>query len=209
MPLLATRRLYLWRCDLTRSAWYAGAPVPAPALPADVRQRWLTRQDWEANPQCLPTDAQRVRERFAAGGRCFVLEHADGTLLYHLWVSRAGTWIDWIDARVAPPPNGTLVFDVWTREDRRGGVLHLIGAAQACEAARDWQAPWIAAGVEAHEVLPFARMYAHAGIGLIEPYDVLTWYQLLGFGWHGRAAVPAELRDRTAALGRRAKAARP
>ncbi|MCI0749831.1 MAG: hypothetical protein L0Y32_04715 [Nevskiales bacterium] len=203
MPIFATRRLYLYRSDLTETGWYRrAAPPPAPALPDGITRQWLTREQWEQTPAVLPTAAARVTERYTEGGRCLILQHATAGTVYHLWLSTAGAWMDWIGARITPPSGHGLVFDVWAHPDWRSGTLHRIGAAQACQTLRQLGMQGVAAGVEAHEILPFAHVYARAGLGFIVPYEVRVWHRWIGLSWHRQASAPRQLIEGCAMLRR-------
>jgi hypothetical protein len=145
-----------------------------------------------------------VRRRFADGGRCLIMQRRDGgELVYHLWVSRAGAWIGWIGAEVVPPPDYGLVFDVWAHPAWRIGRLHIPGIAQVSRAIDDLDVRGMVAGVEEHEIIPSALMYARAGLGFISPYEVLVWHRLGPLSWHRRARPAAHLIEACADIRRR------
>ena len=170
------RRLYLYQCDLTETAWYqADKPAPRPALPARLTTDWLKADTWRSCPHCFPFPPEIAQQRFEEHALCYAIWDGDReALIYHLWLSASGSWINWIGARLVPPARHCLIFDAWVHPDWRGHELHLHGAAAVCDGAVALGLPRIIAGVEYHEVIPFARMYARLGLGLIEPYEVLV-----------------------------------
>ncbi len=157
--------------------------------------RWLSADEWERAPALLPGPEPLVRERFADGGRCLVMQQRDsGALVYHLWLSTAGAWTGWIGARVFPPEGYALVFDVWAHPDWRRGRLHIPGATEVARVLHDdGFGLGMVAGVEVQELDPFARMYARAGLGFIAPYEVLVWHRVGPLSWHRRAPPEAHL----------------
>jgi len=166
--------------------------------------RWLSAAEWERAPALLPRPQTLVRERFAAGDRCLVMRRRDGgELVYHLWLTTAGSWTAWIGARVVPPAGYGLVFDVWAHPDWRRGMLHIPGAAEVARALDDLGLIGMTAGVEHHEIVPFARMYARAGLGFISPYEVLVWHRLGPLSWHRRIRPEAQLVQSCAEIRRR------
>ena len=197
-----TKHLYLYRGE----PWRRGGddPVRANPPPPDVEMRWLSAAEWERSPSLLPRPEEVVSRRYADGGRCLVMQRRDsGDLVYHLWLSTSGAWTDWIAARVVPPDGYALVFDVWAHPDWRRGRLHIPGAAEVARALDDLGLRGMVAGVEEHEVVPFARMYARAGLGSIEPYEVLVWHRLGPLSWHRRAEPGEHLVERCAEVRRR------
>jgi hypothetical protein len=197
-----TKHLYLYRGE----PWRRGGDtaVRANPPPSDVDMRWLSAAEWERSPSLLPIPENVASERFADGARCLVIQRRDGgDLVYHLWLSTAGAWIDWIAARVVPPDGYVLVFDVWAHPDWRRGRLHIPAAAEVARALGDLGLRGMAAGVEEHEVVPFARMYARAGLGFIVPYEILVWHRLGPLSWHRRTQPAAHLVESCADIRRR------
>jgi hypothetical protein len=193
-----TKHLYMYRGEPS------GQPVPAHPPPPDVAMRWLEFAEWERTPSLLPHPAALVRQRFADGDRCLVIHRRDtGELLYHLWLSTAGAWTQWIGARVVPPDGYVLVFDVWTHPAWRRGRLHIPGATEVARSIDDLGVRGMVAGVEEQEIVPFARMYARAGLGYISPYEVIIWHRLGPLSWHRRAAPAEQLVERCAEVRRR------
>lgn len=196
-----TKHLYMYRGEPWRRP---GQPVPANPPPPDVEMRWLQAAEWERTPPLLPHPAALVRQRFADGDRCLVIQRRDGgELVYHLWLSRVGAWTEWIGARVVPPDGYVLVFDVWTHPDWRSGRLHIPGATEVARSLDDLGLRGMVAGVEEQEIVPFARMYARAGLGYIAPYEVIVWHRLGPLSWHRRVAPAEQLVERCAEIRRR------
>ncbi len=196
-----TKRLYMYKGEPWRRP---DRPLPPNPPPADVEMRWLSAAEWEASPSLLPRPEALIRERFAAGDRCLVIHRRDdAALVYHRWMGTAGSWTDWIGARVVAPDGYALVFDVWAHPDWRRGTLHVAGATAVTRALDDLGLRGVAAGVEAHEIVPFARMYARAGLGFMWPYEVIVWHRAGPLSWHSRAQPDAQLVERCAEVRRR------
>ena len=196
-----TKHLYMYRGEPWRRP---GRPVPANPPPPDVEMRWLAAPEWERSPSLLPQPETLVSRRFADGDRCLVIHRRDsGELVYHLWLSTAGAWTEWIGARVVPPAGYALVFDVWTHPDWRSGRLHIPGATEVARSLDDFGLRGMVAGVEEQEVVPFARMYARAGLGYISPYEVIVWHRVGPLSWHRRVAPAEHLVERCAEIRRR------
>lgn len=186
--LRQTKRLYMYRGQRRV------APLPAHPPPPDVQMRWLAPAEWEAVPALLPRPEPVVSRRFADGGRCLVMQRRDnGELVYHLWLSTAPTWTDWIGAVVAPPDGHGLVFDLWAHPDWRRGRLHLPGTAAVARVLDELGLRGMVAGVEEHEIVPYARMYARARLGFIVPYEVIVWHRDGQRSWHDRAQPETHL----------------
>ena len=200
--LRQTWPLYMYRVDAADSLWHRrGEPVPANPPPPEVEMRWLSAAEWESGPSLLPAPERLVSQRFTEGGRCLIMKRRDsGELVYHLWVATSGAWIGWIGARVVPPAGYALVFDVWAHPDWRRGRLHIAGATEAARAINDLGLRGMVAGVEEHEVVPFARMYARAGLGFVLPYEVLVWHRLGPLSWHRRLQPGDYLLERCAEI---------
>jgi hypothetical protein len=166
--------------------------------------RWLEAAEWERTPSLLPRPAALVSQRFADGGRCLVVRRRDsGELVYHVWLSTAGAWTEWIGARVVPPDGYALVFDLWTHPDWRSGRLHIPGATEVARSVDDLGVRGMVAGVEEQEVVPSARMYARAGLGHISPFEVIVWHRLGPLSWHRRVPPGEQLVERCAEVRRR------
>jgi hypothetical protein len=127
----------------------------------------------------------------------------DGELVYHLWVSTAPTWTDWIGGVVAPLDGHVLVFDLWAHPDWRRGRLHLAGTAAVARLLNELGLDGMVAGVEEQEIVPYARMYARAGLGFIVPYEVIVWHRDGERSWHDRAQPEAHLVESCADIRRR------
>lgn len=196
-----TKHLYMYKGEPWRRAGHLVPPNPPPP---EVEMRWLSATDPEGSLSLLPHAEALIRERFADGDRCLVMHRRDNAeLLYHLWMGTSGSWTDWIGARVVPPGGYALVFDVWTHPDWRRGTLHIPGATAVTRALDDLGLRGMVAGVEAHEVVPFARMYARAGLGFMWPYEVIVWHRLGPLSWHRRVEPDGQLVERCAAIRRR------
>lgn len=200
-----TWRLYLFRGDRADTLWRRrGWPAPSHPPPPEVEMHWLSAAEWERAPSLLPTPERRVRERFGEGARCLIMQRREsGELVYHLWLTTTGAWIGWIGARVAPPEDFALVFDVWADPRWRRGRLHIPGATEVARVIDSLGLQGMVAGVEAHEVVPSALMYARAGLGFMAPYEVILWHRLGPLSWHRRAPPPAHLVERCAEIRRR------
>ncbi len=200
-----TWHLYLYRAEIADAPWRRrGEAVPENPPPPEVEMRWLSAAEWESAPSLLPTREAVVRRRFAEGGRCLIMQRRDsGELVYHLWLSTAGAWTDWIGARLVPPDGYGIVFDVWAHPAWRRKMLHVPGASEASRAIYDLGLRGMIAGVEEHEIVPFARMYARAGLGFIAPYEVLVWERLGPLSWHRRTRPGAQLVESCAEIRRR------
>ena len=196
--------LYMYRGDLADAPWHRrGEPAPANPPPPEVEMRWLAAAEWESSPSLLPTPEYLVGRRFADGGRCLIMQRRDsGELVYHLWLSPAGAWIGWVGARVVPPDGYGLVCDVWAHPAWRAGRLHIPGATEVSRALVDLGLRGMVAGVEEHEVVPSALMYARAGLGFVSPYEVLVWHRLGPLSWHRRALPEAHLLEGCAEIRR-------
>jgi len=194
-----TKHLYMYR-------WHRPeVPVPGHPPPPEVQMRWLAAAEWERAPSLLPKPAKVVSRRYADGGRCLVMQKRDtGELVYHVWVSTAAVWTDWIGGRVKPPDGYGLVFDLWADPAWRRGRLHIAGAAAVARVADDGGGlRGMVAGVEEHEIVPYARMYARAGLGFISPYEVIVWHRVGPLSWHRRAQPEAHLVESCAEIRRR------
>ncbi len=195
---LPAKHLYMFRWQRP------DLPLPAHPPPADVEMRWLSPAEWEAAPALLAKPAEVVSRRFADGGRCLVMQRRDsGELVYHLWVATAPTWTDWIGGIVAPLDGHGLVCDLWAHPDWRRGRLHLPGAAAVTRVHDELGLRGMVAGVEEHEIVPYARMYARAGLGFIVPYEVIVWHRDGERSWHDRAEPEAHLVESCADIRRR------
>jgi hypothetical protein len=195
---LPTKHLYMFRWSPP------DAPVPAHPPPADVDMRWLSVAEWERDPSLLPHPEAVPRERFAEDSRCLVMHRRDtGDLVYHVWVTRVGAWTDWIGGRVEPPEGHGLVFDLWAHPDWRRGRLHLPGAAAVARSPGELGLVGMVAGVEEHEIVPYARMYARAGLGFIVPYEVIVWHRDGREPLHDTRRPEAHLLESCAAIRRR------
>ena len=193
-----TKHLYMYRGHTPDT------PLPAHPPPPEVQMRWLSADEWERAPALLPTPEGVVRRRFADHGRCLVMHHRDtGELVYHVWVSPSGEWTDWIGGRVEPPSGYGLVFDLWAHPHWRRGKLHIPGATEVARVLDELGLRGMVAGVEEHEIVPFARMYARAGLGFISPYEVIVWHRLGPLSWHRRAPPQAQLVERCDEIRRR------
>jgi len=192
------KHLYMYR-------WHRpAAPVPPHAPPPEVEMRWLPAAEWERSPSLLPKPENVVSRRFADGGRCLVMQHRDsGDLVYHVWISTAAVWTEWIGGRVAPPDGYGLVFDLWAHPDWRRGKLHIAGATEVARMPDELAVRGMVAGVEEQEIVPYARMYARAGLGFIEPYEVIVWHRAGPLSWHRRREPEAHLLERCADIRRR------
>jgi hypothetical protein len=84
----------------------------------------------------------------------------EGQVIYHLWISEAEEYIDWIFHPIAPPAGHVLVFDVWVHPDHRGGNVHWAGAAEACAEAVRRHRPVIFAGILTIDIVVFAKAKA-------------------------------------------------
>jgi hypothetical protein len=196
-----TKHLHMYRWEASSRA---GRPVPATPPPPEVEMRWLQAAEWERTPSLLPRPAPIVSRRFADGGRCLIIHQRDsGELVYHVWLSTAGAWTDWIGARVVPPTGYALVFDLWAHPEWRTGRLHIPGATEVARSADDLGVRGMVAGVEEQEVVPSARMYARAGLGYIAPYEVVVWHRLGPLSWHRRVPPTEQLVERCAQIRRR------
>ena len=196
-----TKQLYMYKGEPWRRP---GRPLPPNPAPPEVEMRWLSAAEWQGTPSLLPHPQALIAERFAEGDRCLVMHRRDDAeLLYHLWMGTSGSWTDWIGARIVPPDGYALVFDVWTHPDWRRGTLHIPGATAATRALDDLGLRGMVAGVEAHEVIPFARMYARAGLGFMWPYEVIVWHRLGPLSWHRTVEPDAQLVERCAEIRRR------
>lgn len=195
------RRLHFFSGDVSEMPrMRKGSSSPALELPPNIRLIPLTRETWRANPRILETDPAVVAARFAAGGRCLIgWDDARDCLVYHLWVTEAPTYIDWIFRTIVVPPDHLLVFDVWVHPDYRGGNVHWAGAAWACGEAERCGRRYIFAGVEEHEYYPFAMKYARIGLGIIGPHSRIVGLKLFGAAFHfikGPSPRLAHFRDR-------------
>lgn len=170
----AARELLIFSCDLQATRWYrAQQAPPAPPLQAPWRLQWDLAISPLAEPAVADYTAEATAaERFAAGAqRCTIW--AGAQCLYQLWLAVQPSYIEWIDGVVPLQPGHSLILDVQTREDSRGGELHLIGAAAACARSVEIGRSGIIGGIEVQEYPGFARLYAAAGLGLIRPHSRL------------------------------------
>ena len=210
------RIIHFFSGDVTETRWYrSGSPPPAIPVPANIRMFWLTPDDMRANPNMLATPPDVVAERLKTGARCLVAVNTDnGELVYHLWVTDTGAYIDWIFKYIAVPAQHLMVFDVWVHPDYRGGNVHWAGAAMACAEALRRGRTHIYAGVEEHEFYPFAMKYARTGIGAVMPHSQVFGVKILGVTFHfdgGPSPALAEFGERLRAMqfNRDAKTSRP
>ena len=169
-------------------------PVPAHPPPSEVEMRWLSAAEWQRCPSLLPKPEEVVRERYADGGRCLVMQRRDGgELVYQVWVSPSAVWTDWIGGPVTPPDGHGIVFDLWAHPAWRRGRLHLPGGAAVIRLHVDLGLHGLVAGVEEHEIVPYARMYARAGLGWVVPYEVVVWHRDGPRSWHDTRQPEAHL----------------
>ena len=189
------RLLVLFSGDTTKAAWFGdGRGLPRIVLPGNARMRWLSCEEWQSRPETLATPPDTVAERYRAGAMCLIGTDTDtGQVIYRLWLSATGAYLDWIFKYIHALPGHMLVFDVWVHPDHRGGNLHWAGAAMACEEAARHGRTAICAGVEAHEFLVFAAKYARFGLGLIAPHSSVLGFKFLGMTAHFRRPPPREL----------------
>lgn len=173
------KKLLITAIDVTRRGFCAGDDPPLPSPPKGISMRWLSEQEWEANPELLYSPADVVRKRYRDQGTCLIgVETSSGRTVYHLWVTTKGAYVEWIFKYLEAPPGGVLIFDAWVAPDRRGNTLHKIGAAWAARKTLECGRTVAAAGVEEHEFYPFATMYAKMGLGLLVPQHFIIGLSL-------------------------------
>jgi hypothetical protein len=190
------RRLHLFSGDIGVLPWFASGTPPIIELPAYIRMRWLSPEEWRANPGILETPPDVVAERFEAGARCLIgWDDSTVQLVYHLWVTETATYIDWIFRHINVPPQHLLVFDVWVHPDYRGGNVHWAGASHACGEAVRCGRRYIFAGVEEHEYYIFATKYARLSLGLIVPHSRIVGVKMFGMKFHFTRGPSARLAE--------------
>lgn len=194
MPLYRTRRLFLYRGDFRRSAWFREKrPMPGPPAPDGLAFHWLDEAGWRARPQAVVCVPDVAVARFAGGGRCLIATDAAGDTVHEMWVLPTGTWTEWIKAVVEVPDGYCLFAGAWTRPDFRKQSLMRHAATLGCMEACRMGRPGLYAGVEEHEVLRRAERNAKEGRYPMVPDHVLVHRQLLGWNWHWREPPPAKL----------------
>lgn len=202
-PAILLRELVFFRADLRRADWFGrGAPAPRAAGPAEARFRWLSAAEWHARSDDMETLPATATQRYGEGAGCLIGTIAD-RIVYHLWVSESGADVPWIFDKIEPPDGHLLVFDVWVHPDHRGGNLHWLGAAEACDEAVRRRRPIVFAGVETHEFPIFAAKYASLGLVVIEPCFSLVGLRFFSAAVHWRRSVDPRLRRITEDLAAR------
>lgn len=193
-PLIRTRRLFLFRADFRRSAWYRdGRPPPGPPIPEELEFRWLDESDWRRDPRAVIAVPDVAGERFSGGGRCLIARDRQGDTVHEMWILPSGTWTEWIRAVVDVPDGYALFAGSWTRPDWRRrylmGCARTLGCIEACRIGR----PGLFAGIEEHEILPRAERHARNGLYAMVPDQVLVHRQVFGWSWHWREPPPPEM----------------
>ena len=181
---LAVRRLIVFRGDLHATDWYrSGATRPKVSDVAGVAFRWV-RTSTDGEPGSQYAQVAERKGRLARGDACLLGYRRDSQhLVYHLWVAEGGAHIPWIFGHVSTRPGELLVYDVWVDQSHRGGALHSVGAALACEEALRRTRRHIVAGIERRELVPYQRFYRSAGIGNIAPVRSIVAVRLPGRVW--------------------------
>ena len=139
-------------------------------------------------------DTAGVDQRLARGDGCLIGRDATtGGLVYHLWVTESGAYLDWIFAAVTPRPQELLVYDVWLGENHRGGPAHWAAAALTCQEAMRRGRRYILAGVERREFPSFARKYRAHGLPQITADRAIIGIWIGGMRWHLNRPAPRNL----------------
>jgi len=188
------RLLHLFTIDFRNTPWFRqGSPPPAVSLPANIRMRWLSPEEWRTVPNIIETAPDIAAARFRTGGRCLIGWDSDAKkTTYQLWVTESGAYIPWIFRYVAAPPGLLLVTDAWVHPDYRGGNMHWAGASEAFAEAVRRGRQYIYAGMEEMEFLPFATKIARLGFGVATPKLSIVGIKFFSLSAHfEKAPAPA------------------
>lgn len=194
MSLIQTRRLYLYRGNFRRTAWFReGRQPPSPPVPDGVDFHWITEAQWRRNKPAVKCPDSVAAERFGNGGRCLIATDSQGDTIHEMWIVPSGSWTEWINAVVEVPDGYALFAGGWTHPDWRRRYLMVcagaLGAVEACRMGR----PGLYVGIEEHEILPRAERNAKSGFYPMEPDRVMVHHRLLGYSWHRDEPPPADM----------------
>lgn len=180
------RLLHLFTIDYEEMPWFRrGDPPPSVRLPGHIKLRWLTKEEWQKAPDILDRDAKTIADRFDAGARCLMAwDENTNRVIYHVWVSETGAYVDWIFRYVDAPANHLMVFDAWVHPGHRGGKLHWAGAAEVFAEAVRCGERRIFAGMEEMEYFPFVEKIARLGLGTSMPHSKIIGLKVYSKSWH-------------------------
>lgn len=188
MPLRrpwAFERGTLWALDLDTPA-PAASPSPIPA-PAGATFRELTPADAVPLARAMGADnPQIVRERLAAGRRCFAASVA-GAIAAYGWVSQGTEQIGELERTMHMRPGEAYIWDCATRPSWRGRGLYtaLLRHIVATLHGEGLRRLWIGASLGN---IPSIRGFRSAGFA---PVLRLVYLRLLGLRYNRLAGDPS------------------
>jgi ribosomal protein S18 acetylase RimI-like enzyme len=187
----AFERGTLWEMDLDE-------PSPAAAASAGARFREALPGDIALLATAMGLSEPRVvRERFAAGRRCFIAD-AEGTIATYGWVSEEAEHIGELERTIRLPPGDAYVWDCATLPPFRGHGLYtaLLCHIVAALRRKGTRRLWIGASLDN---IPSIRGFRSAGF---RPVIRLTYLRLLSVS-HIRLVSEARAPARLVADARR------
>ena len=187
----AYERGTLWALDLDAPAPAASAP-PVPPTPDGITFGELTPDDAAIlAPAMDAADPQAVRERFAAGRRCFVA-HVEGEIAAYGWVSQESERIGELERTMRMRPGEAYIWDCATLPSyrRRGLYTALLRHIVATLRGEGLRRLWIGASLDN---TPSIRGFRSAGF---RPALRLLYLRVLGLRYNrlaGDAMAPSAL----------------
>lgn len=148
------RQLYVFRCDLSQTAWWPSRVAPLP----EGRETTL-RWSWSD----------------AVSGPGWLLQARDplDALVYSLHLSREARREPWIGAELGPERGGAVITATWLHGKWRNRKVREQGVALACTHAARQNCTSLRIGLKRREIIPQLRLFARNGLGLLEASEVI------------------------------------